>query len=102
MAGVHMGIVTCLKRCHWFAPSTSAASYKERGTSCSAARKITIAVPCAQQEITTVVLAQLSMTVFSLSYPDSEERFGAKVLTSGESGFARVGAVLKALEAPVA
>ncbi|TVR54781.1 MAG: hypothetical protein EA426_16555, partial [Spirochaetaceae bacterium] len=40
--------------------------------------------------IQTVVLAQLSMTVFKLSSPDCEEQFGVRVLTSGETGFARV------------
>jgi Asp/Glu/hydantoin racemase len=41
-----------------------------------------------------VVLAQLSMTVFKLSYPDCREEFGVPVLTSGETGLLRVKAVL--------
>ena len=46
--------------------------------------------------ITTVVLAQLSMSVFRFSWPtDAAEReFGAPVLTSGETGFKRVREVL--------
>ena len=55
-----------------------------------------IRTACAQQQITTVVLAQLSMTVFSLSHPDSKREFGAPVLTSGETGFARAAQVLRA------
>lgn len=47
-----------------------------------------------KEEINTVVLAQLSMTVFKLSYPDAENKFGAKVLTSGEEGFKRVREIL--------
>ena len=47
IAGVQMGMVTCQKRCSALAPSTSAASISELGTSCSAARKMTMAVPCA-------------------------------------------------------
>jgi aspartate/glutamate racemase len=37
-----------------------------------------------------VVLAQLSMSVFKLSYPDCEKEFGVPVLTSAECGFNRV------------
>ena len=44
-----------------------------------------------------VVLAQLSMTVFKLSFPDCEKAFGIPVLTSGETGFERAGEVLRAL-----
>ena len=43
-----------------------------------------------REEIKTVVLAQLSMTVFKLSYPDCMKIFGVPVLTSGETGFQRV------------
>ena len=43
-----------------------------------------------------VVLAQLSMSVFSFSYPDPVKEFGVKVLNSGETGFRRAGEVLKA------
>ncbi len=48
-----------------------------------------------KNKIDIVVLAQLSMSVFSLSYPDPEKTFGLKVLNSGETGFKRVGEVLK-------
>ena len=47
------------------------------------------------EKIDIVVLAQLSMTVFSFSYPDSKAEFGVKVLTSGETGFHRAGEILK-------
>jgi hypothetical protein len=43
-----------------------------------------------------VVLAQLSMSVFALSWPDREAEFGLPVLTSGEEGFRRAGDVLRA------
>jgi hypothetical protein len=36
------------------------------------------------------VLAQLSMSVFKLSYPDPEAEFGLPVFTSGQSGFERM------------
>ncbi len=42
------------------------------------------------------VLAQLSMSVFALSYPDRPAAFGLPVLTSGEEGFSRMRAVLAA------
>jgi len=48
----------------------------------------------AKQEITTVVLAQLSMTIFKLTYPDAEATFGVPVLTSGEEGFRRIREIL--------
>ena len=37
-----------------------------------------------------VVLAQLSMSVFKIQYPDAHKIFGIPVLTSGEEGFLRV------------
>lgn len=40
--------------------------------------------------LTTVVLAQLSMSVFALEYPAAEREFGVPVLTSGECGFRRM------------
>ena len=46
MIGLHMGSVMCRNLCQPLAPSTVAASYSVRGTSCSAARKMTTAVPC--------------------------------------------------------
>lgn len=49
-----------------------------------------------REDIRTVVLAQLSMAVFVLSYPDAEAEFGIPVLTSGETGFRRVGEILRA------
>jgi len=39
------------------------------------------------KEIGCVVLAQLSMTVFLLSYPDPMKEFGIPVFTSGQCGF---------------
>jgi len=49
----------------------------------------------AKDKIDSVVLAQLSMTVFKLTYPDCRSEFGMDVLTSGETGFERVGAILR-------
>ncbi len=48
-----------------------------------------------QATIDSVVLAQLSMSVFLLSYPDPLETFGIPVLTSGQCGFERVAEVLR-------
>lgn len=48
-----------------------------------------------RESITTVVLAQLSMSLFALSYPDTERTLGVPVLTSGEEGFRRIRTVLK-------
>ncbi len=42
------------------------------------------------EEIGCVVLAQLSMTVFLLSYPDPVNEFGVPVFTSGQCGFEAV------------
>src|SRR5512143_4156766 len=47
MTGVHIGTVIFQNLCQALAPSTVAASYSERGTSCKVARKITIALPWA-------------------------------------------------------
>jgi len=47
-----------------------------------------------EPDIRSVVLAQLSMTVFLLSYPDPLETFGIPVFTSGQCGFERVRQVL--------
>jgi Asp/Glu/hydantoin racemase len=52
-----------------------------------------------EEKIDIVVLAQLSMTVFKLSYPDCIEEFGVPVLTSGETGFQRAGEVLRGIQA---
>jgi hypothetical protein len=47
------------------------------------------------EKIDSVVLAQLSMTVFLLSYPDPLAEFGIPVLTSGQCGFERAAEVLR-------
>lgn len=49
------------------------------------------------EKIRSVVLAQLSMSVFKFSYPDCEKSFGVPVLTAGEIGFLRTREVLKSL-----
>ena len=46
------------------------------------------------EPIDSVVLAQLSMTIFLLSYPDPQKSFGIPVFTSGQCGFERVAEVL--------
>ncbi|MDY7029355.1 MAG: aspartate/glutamate racemase family protein [Spirochaetota bacterium] len=43
-----------------------------------------------REHVDSVVLAQLSMSVFLLSYPDPEKEFGVPVLTSGVSGFQKI------------
>jgi aspartate/glutamate racemase len=48
----------------------------------------------ARETISSVVLAQLSMTVFLLSYPDPVESFGVPVFTSGQCGFEHMRSVL--------
>jgi hypothetical protein len=52
-------------------------------------RLIAQAIRAAQKRgsIDTVVLAQLSMSVFALEHPDPRREFGVPVLTSGECGF---------------
>lgn len=47
------------------------------------------------EKVDIVVLAQLSMSVFSFSYPDPIATFGVRVLNSGETGFRRVGEILR-------
>jgi aspartate/glutamate racemase len=47
-----------------------------------------------KQPIDIVVLAQLSMSVFSFSYPDPVVDFGVRALNSGETGFRRARQVL--------
>lgn len=47
------------------------------------------------EKIDIVVLAQLSMSVFSFSYPNPVATFGVSVLNSGETGFQRVGEILR-------
>jgi hypothetical protein len=51
----------------------------------------------AEDEVHLVVLAQLSMSVFSFSFPDPLREFGVPVLNSGQTGFARAGEVLRSL-----
>ncbi|NWF71216.1 MAG: hypothetical protein HXY40_19210 [Chloroflexi bacterium] len=48
----------------------------------------------ADSALSSVVLAQLSMTVFLLSYPDPQAAFGVPVFTSGQCGFEAVREVL--------
>jgi aspartate/glutamate racemase len=48
----------------------------------------------AQEEVGCVVLAQLSMTLFLLSFPDPPAEFGVPVFTSGQCGFERMREVL--------
>lgn len=50
-----------------------------------------------REKIDVVVLAQLSMSVFSFSYPDPVEEFGVPVLNSGDTGFERAAKVLASL-----
>jgi Asp/Glu/hydantoin racemase len=52
----------------------------------------------ARTAIDTVVLAQLSMAVFELSYPDPVAVFGMPVLSSGRTGFERVREVLSTMK----
>jgi len=48
-----------------------------------------------RDKVDIVVLAQLSMSVFSFSFPEPLREFGIDVLNSGQSGFARAGEILK-------
>ena len=57
----------------------------------------TIRQACNKETIDIAVLAQLSMSVFKLSYPDCEKEFGIPVLTSGECGFEMVKDILTQL-----
>lgn len=50
----------------------------------------------AREPLGCVVLAQLSMTVFALSYPHPEAQFGLPVFTSGWTGFQRMREILTA------
>lgn len=50
----------------------------------------------ARERFASVVLAQLSMSVFLLEYPDPAAAFGVPVLTSGQCGFEAVRALLTA------
>lgn len=55
---------------------------------------MTIRESAAKERIDCVVLAQLSMTVFQLSYPDSLKEFGVPVYTCGQCGFEAIREVL--------
>ena len=59
-------------------------------------RLIARAIRAAQRRgrVDTVVLAQLSMSVFALEHPNAMQEFGVPVLTSGECGFRRVREIL--------
>ena len=59
-------------------------------------RVIADAIRAAQQndDVGIVVLAQMSMSVFSFAYPDPVAEFGVEVLNSGQTGFRRAGEVL--------
>jgi len=48
----------------------------------------------ARETLGCVVLAQLSMTAFALSYPDPEAEFGLPVFTSGQTGFQQMREIL--------
>jgi hypothetical protein len=48
-----------------------------------------------QDQVDIVVLAQLSMSVFSFSFPEPMLEFGVPVLNSGQTGFARAGDILR-------
>lgn len=44
-----------------------------------------------REQVDIVVLAQLSMSVFSFTFPEPLQEFGIPVLNSGQTGFARAG-----------
>ena len=48
-----------------------------------------------RDQVDVVVLAQLSMSVFSFSFPEPVREFGIPVLNSGQTGFARAGEILR-------
>ena len=48
-----------------------------------------------QDKVDIVVLAQLSMSVFSFTFPEPLQEFGVPVLNSGQTGFARAGDILR-------
>jgi aspartate/glutamate racemase len=50
----------------------------------------------AREKIDCVVLAQLSMSVFALAYPDPIAEFGVPVFNSGQCGFQRMREILTA------
>ncbi|MCP4256621.1 MAG: aspartate/glutamate racemase family protein [Planctomycetes bacterium] len=50
-----------------------------------------------RERVDIVVLAQLSMSVFSFTFPEPIQEFGVPVLNSGQTGFARAGDILRQL-----
>jgi hypothetical protein len=48
-----------------------------------------------KEKVDIVVLAQLSMSVFSFTYPEPLQEFGVPVLNSGQIGFTRAGDILR-------
>lgn len=48
-----------------------------------------------REQVDIVVLAQLSMSVFSFTFPEPLQEFGVPVLNSGQTGFARAGDILR-------
>jgi aspartate/glutamate racemase len=50
------------------------------------------------EQIDSVVLAQLSMTIFLLTFPNPIAEFGIPVFTSGQVGFERMAEVLKKIQ----
>jgi hypothetical protein len=58
----------------------------------------TISKVTENEKIDIVVLAQLSMSVFSFTYPEPVKTFGIPVLNSGETGFRRAGEILTKLK----
>lgn len=69
-----------------------------RGDIAAHNRTIARAIRAAQERrrIDAVVLAQLSMSVFSLQHPNARRDFGVPVFNSGECGFARIRELLLA------
>ena len=55
----------------------------------------TIRKALSEEKADAVVLAQLSMSVFSFSFPDPVREFGVPVYNSGDIGFAKAAEVLK-------
>ena len=52
----------------------------------------------AREPFDRVVLAQISMSLFKLTYPEPERVFGVPVLTSGEEGFRQIRRLLSSRE----
>ena len=82
------------------AGSLGSAGRRRRGRPQPGARRRHSAPAGDQEEIGCVVLAQLSMTVFLLSYPDPVAEFGIPVLTSGQCGFEHMRRLMASLPRP--